>query len=99
MFFTNTATGEESEDLVRQFQQSRAEEYNFLLADTKALAKECRVASGTTEFTDLHVGYRRLMKHFQLIKARDYFSAPAGDEVYSELQRIQSFLHQSLKDQ
>lgn len=97
VFFSTAMTSEESDDLVGQFQESRTEEYEVLLAETKELARECKFAASATDFTVLHVEYRRLKKHFQLIKARDYFAAPAGERVSEQLEAIQALIYHSVK--
>lgn len=101
MFFTSSTPLQKSEDLIRQFQESRSEEYELLLTDTNSLIQECTATKdtpsttkawgrGSTELQGLHSEYRRLRKQFQLIKARDYFAAPVGHIVLERVQQAQS---------
>lgn len=79
----NAIEGLTNEDLVRMFNEVRAEDYTALLKPLNALIAANRKKAGK-EFAD---ALEKLQRRFQEIRAIDYFACPAAHDVELLFQR------------
>lgn len=93
MFFTQSPTRGQADELIALFQSARSEEYQELLAEISEL-KEILQSIRTKEDTQFLLDRtKRLKKQIGIIKARDYFRASAGKQAGDEIQKLQEAVY------
>lgn len=92
MFFTQSPTQEQADELIQQFQLARTEEYDESFKSIHDIEERIKRTSTEEEFQSIFDDVKKLRRQIGVIKGRDYFNAPRGREVTQSFQQLQERL-------
>jgi spermidine/putrescine-binding protein len=90
MFFTQSTTQNQSDELIRMFQDARTTEYNDIAPDIETIEERVRGVTSKEDIQEVFDELKKLKKNVGTIKGRDYFKCPKGQEVLSLMKDLQS---------
>jgi hypothetical protein len=92
MFFTQSPTQEQANELVGLFLSARDEEYDELFEVAESLRARIDATSEFNDIQPLFDDMKKLKRQIGVVKSRDYFSARKGKQLMASLRDIQQTL-------